>query len=226
MLQHLTRRAGVRALSTQAPYVLPEFRVLFEEIQQDAKKNKLIKVSKLTNLFKTVTSKEELEQSTEALKIYERKHIDPLENTAGEFVKACIKNEAADVALNAITQKYRIGLFLNAGTLNKLLHHFKDAGDDASLLSAFDEMKKFDIRYNSLSYRMAISALIRTGNFDKALELLDTAAADKQLEHNTTNHVLIQLSKAEQKDKLEQVVESLKKHNLTLNDFGTKLTAA
>ncbi|OQR90336.1 hypothetical protein ACHHYP_05587 [Achlya hypogyna] len=227
MLQHISRRAGlVRALSTSAPYTLPSFSALFADIEADAAKNKLIKVSKLTNLFKTATTKEDLEATKQALKIYERKHIDPLEVTAGEFVKACLKLDAADVALSVLAQNYRIGLFVNAGPLNKLLLHFKNANDDASLLSAFDEAKKYELRYNGLSYRLALGALLRTGEVDKAIALLDTAAAAQALEPQTVNHALIQLNKAEAADKVAEVVAIVQKHNLTLNDLGAKLVAA
>ncbi|EQC39184.1 hypothetical protein SDRG_03390 [Saprolegnia diclina VS20] len=224
MLQALSRR-GVRALSTSA-YVLPEFNVLFEDIKADAAKNKLIKVSKLTNLFKTAASKADLELSTEALKIYERKHIDPIEVTAGEFVKACIQHDAADVAVSALSQNRRIGLFVNAGSLNKLLVHFKNAQDDANLIAVFDEAKKFDIRYNPVSYHLAISAHLRSGDVEKALAVLESAAAAKKIDSKTVNHVLFQLTKSEAGDQVETVVALLKKHNVALDESGAKLASA
>src|SRR4051812_1836492 len=114
-------RSSVRAFSSHVPYILPDFPVLLDELERDGKEKKYIKVCKLTNLFKQVTTKDELEAAMQAFKIYERKHIDPVENTAGEFVKACLNQDAADVALNALSDNLRIGLYFNAGLLNKLL---------------------------------------------------------------------------------------------------------
>ncbi|KAG9414839.1 hypothetical protein AC1031_008254 [Aphanomyces cochlioides] len=169
-------RSGVRAFSSHVPYVLPEFPVLLDELERDGKEKRYIKVSKLTNLFKQVTTKDELEAATQAFKIYERKHIDPVENTAGEFVKACLKQDAADVALNALSNNFRIGLFFNTGTLNKLLAHFESKQDDASIVAAFESIQKFEVAVNATTYQHVISALIRSGDSEKAVELAQVAA--------------------------------------------------
>ncbi|ETV74728.1 hypothetical protein H257_10829 [Aphanomyces astaci] len=181
MLSQLSRKAGrvagVRALSTQSPYVLPAFPVLLEDLERDAKKNRFIKVSKLTNLFKRVTSKDELNAATNAFKVYERKHIDPIETTVGEFIKACLQHDAGDVALNALTNNYRLGLFLTAGPLNKLLSHFYTKNDDASIIAAFEAAKKYEIKPNATTYHAVVSALIRSGEPEKAVELALAASA-------------------------------------------------
>jgi hypothetical protein len=153
MLPHMARMLGhvdsVRALST---YTLPLFPDILKDIQTCAMKDKLIKVSKLTNLFKTVTSKEQLQMATEALKIFESKHIDPIENTGGEFIKACLKHDAGDVALSVLEQKYRIGLFISGRTFAKLLSYYKRNNDDASIITAFEEMKKYETNFDTISY--------------------------------------------------------------------------
>ncbi|RHY34674.1 hypothetical protein DYB32_000755 [Aphanomyces invadans] len=187
-----TRVAGVRALSTKTQYVLPAFPVLLEDLERDAKQNRFIKVSKLTNLFKRVTNKDELNAATSAFKIYERKYIDPVENTAGEFIKAAISQDAGDVALNALANNFRVGLFLNARSLNKLLAYFEAKHDDASIIAAFEATKKFEFKPNAATYHTVVrytsrtilldpdfihySALIRSGNAEAAAELVQTAA--------------------------------------------------
>ncbi|ETW03118.1 hypothetical protein H310_05542 [Aphanomyces invadans] len=172
-----TRVAGVRALSTKTQYVLPAFPVLLEDLERDAKQNRFIKVSKLTNLFKRVTNKDELNAATSAFKIYERKYIDPVENTAGEFIKAAISQDAGDVALNALANNFRVGLFLNARSLNKLLAYFEAKHDDASIIAAFEATKKFEFKPNAATYHTVVSALIRSGNAEAAAELVQTAAS-------------------------------------------------
>ncbi|KAG9414838.1 hypothetical protein AC1031_008254 [Aphanomyces cochlioides] len=182
-------RSGVRAFSSHVPYVLPEFPVLLDELERDGKEKRYIKVSKLTNLFKQVTTKDELEAATQAFKIYERKHIDPVENTAGEFVKACLKQDAADVALNALSNNFRIGLFFNTGTLNKLLAHFESKQDDASIVAAFESIQKFEVAVNATTYQHVISALIRSGDSEKAVELAQVAASHGALNEATKDLV-------------------------------------
>ncbi|CAK4077092.1 unnamed protein product [Aphanomyces euteiches] len=178
-------RSGVRAFSSHVPFVLPEFPVLLDELERDGKEKRYIKVSKLTNLFKQVTTKDELEAATQAFKIFERKHIDPVENTAGEFVKASLKQDAADVALNALSNNFRIGLFFNTGMLNKLLAHFESKQDDASIVAAFESIQKFEVAVNATTYQHVISALIRSGDSEKAVELAQVAASHGALNEAT-----------------------------------------
>ncbi|RHY00092.1 hypothetical protein DYB28_009597 [Aphanomyces astaci] len=185
MLSQLSRKAGrvagVRALSTQSPYVLPAFPVLLEDLERDAKKNRFIKVSKLTNLFKRVTSKDELNAATNAFKVYERKHIDPIETTVGEFIKACLQHDAGDVALNALTNNYRLGLFLTAGPLNKLLSHFYTKNDDASIIAAFEAAKKYEIKPNATTYHAVVRA---KGEkiLDETKSLVEGARLERQVD--------------------------------------------
>ncbi|KAF0696745.1 Aste57867_12504 [Aphanomyces stellatus] len=226
-LSRSVRRAtGVRSLSTSAPYVIPEFPSLLEDIERDAAKNKFIKVSKLTNLFKQVTTKEQLDTATQVFKVYERKFIDPTENTAGEFLKACLKHDAGDVALTAFANNFRVGLFVTAGPLNKLLAHFHAKNDDASIVATFDETNKYDIKLNATTYRYVINALLRSGDADKALELINTAASKKSLAVDTCNEAITLLVEAGAHDKVSDVVAAMTSNGIEANDATKALADA
>lgn len=100
-----------------------------DNIRQSAEKDTHIKKTKLASFLKTVTTSEELEASKEIMKLYEQKRVDPDSNAAGLFVKKALELNAANVAFDVFAANYRIGLFLEPSTLNKLLSKFLKDGD-------------------------------------------------------------------------------------------------
>lgn len=121
------RAFAVAAAATPVPVLSAQ--EWMDNIKRSAEKDVLIKKTKLASFLKTVTTSEELEASKEIMKIYEQKRVDPDSNAAGLFVKKALELNAANVAFEVLEANYRIGLFLEPSTLNKLLSKFFKDGD-------------------------------------------------------------------------------------------------
>jgi hypothetical protein len=129
-----------------------------EDIRQAAEANVLLKRTKLSSLLKMVKNKEELTLSTEAMKIYEQKRVDPDANAVGEFVKKALELDAIDVALNVFEENYRIGIFLEPTTLNRLLNKLLDQEQYEKVTQLYQiATEKYHVKPNVNTY----DALIR-----------------------------------------------------------------
>jgi pentatricopeptide repeat protein len=156
-LLHGSSCRGVMSFST--------FYETFESLKEAVHTNKKVTASRLTHLFRVARSKQDIVQATQVLHMYELKNVDPVQETAGEFIKACLKNEAGDVALRVFQQHYRIGLFVNPGSLNKLLHYFLKHRDYKSVVDLFNEMKAYQIPFNATTYDITVRYRKALSNF-------------------------------------------------------------
>jgi hypothetical protein len=171
-----------------------------QNIKSLADRNIPIKKTKLTSFLKTVTTSEELEASKEIMQIYERKRVDPDASAAGVFVKKALELDAAQLVFEVLEANYRIGLFLEASTLNKLLSKFFKDGEFDKVFQLHDigtvkyAVKSTDRTYDiliryalccfgtplmrelTLAVCGSISTAIAQPDFDKALEIFKTAA--------------------------------------------------
>lgn len=128
-----------------------------ENIRLSAAKDPLIKRTKLASFLKTVTTSEQLEASKEIMKIYEQKRVDPDANAAGLFVKKALELDAADVAFDVLEANYRIGLFLEPSTLNKLLSKFlKDGALDKVFQLHEIGSQKYKVKSTERTYDILI----------------------------------------------------------------------
>lgn len=128
------QRQGARQFAAQRSFATSAVPVLsaqewMDNIKQTAAKDMLLKKTKLASYLKTITTSEELEASKEIMKIYEQKRVDPDANAAGVFVKKALELNAPQVAFEVLEANYRIGLFLEPSTLNKLLSKFLHDGE-------------------------------------------------------------------------------------------------
>jgi hypothetical protein len=165
------RQAGARpfarrAFSVPAAAAAPAQRSAeewMENIRLSAAKDPLIKRTKLASFLKTVTTSEQLEASKEIMKIYEQKRVDPDANAAGLFVKKALELDAADVAFDVLEANYRIGLFLEPSTLNKLLSKFlKDGALDKVFTLHQIGSQKYKVKSTERTYDILIRC-VRVG---------------------------------------------------------------
>lgn len=148
-----------------------------DNIKKSAEKDVLIKKTKLASFLKTVTTSEELEASKEIMKIYEQKRVDPDSNAAGLFVKKALELNAANVVFEVLEANYRIGLFLEPTTLNKLLSKFFKDGDFEKVFQLHEiGSQKYHVKSTERTYDILIRAAIEQEDLDKAVALLKTAA--------------------------------------------------
>ena len=148
-----------------------------ENIKLSAKKDVLIKRTKLSSFLKTVTTSEQLEASKEIMKIYEQKRVDPDTNAAGLFIKKALQLNAPDVAFDVLEANYRIGLFLEPSTLNKLLSKFlKDQKFEKVFTLHEIGHSKYQVKSTERTYDILIRAAIEQADYEKAMDFLKTAA--------------------------------------------------
>lgn len=128
-----------------------------DNIRLSAEKDTYIKKTKLASFLKTVTTSEELEASKEIMKIYEQKRVDPDSNAAGLFVKKALELDAANVVFDVLAANYRIGLFLEPSTLNKLLSKFFKDGDFDKVFQLHEiGSKKYRVKSTERTYDILI----------------------------------------------------------------------
>lgn len=148
-----------------------------DNIKKSAEKDALIKKTKLASFLKTVTTSEELEASKEIMKIYEQKRVDPDSNAAGLFVKKALELNAANVVFEVLEANYRIGLFLEPTTLNKLLSKFFKDGDFEKVFQLHEiGSQKYHVKSTERTYDILIRAAIEQEDLEKAVALFKTAA--------------------------------------------------
>ncbi|KAF0696746.1 Aste57867_12505 [Aphanomyces stellatus] len=225
MLARLVRRVRVPSATTPLFHAAPfssdvtnnRFHDILQDIHVTVESKKKPSVKKLTALFRCVTSRQDLVEATKALRVYETNFVDPEQKTAGEFVKASIEQDAADVALKVFQQHHRIGMFVKAGSFNSLLLAFHKKRDHASALTLFKQMKMYRVEPTGDTYTLVFKNLLAAGDFDQCLDLLKVAAETKKLKTDGLNHVLIQLLRADQVDHVATVKDIAIKHEVPQN---------
>ncbi|RHY61958.1 hypothetical protein DYB30_002601 [Aphanomyces astaci] len=165
----------VASFSSDGAPVKPQFEDILRDIhiENDAKKKP--SVHKLTALFRSVTSRQELIEAAKTLRIYEVNFVDPKQQTAGEFIKAAIKQDAEDLALKTFQQHHRIGMFVSTGSLNNLLVHLYKKKDHASALTLYRELKLYKVEPNVETYSLVLRHLLGANEFAQLLDTLATA---------------------------------------------------
>lgn len=148
-----------------------------ENIRNLAKKDVLIKRTKLASFLKSVTTTEQLEASKEIMKIYEKKRLDPDSTAIGLFVKKALELDVPEIAFEVLEADYRIGLFLEATSLNKLLFKFLvDKNFDKVFALHEIGRTKYNVKSTDRTYDILIRAAIEQADFEKAISILKTAA--------------------------------------------------
>ncbi|RHY52521.1 hypothetical protein DYB34_005145 [Aphanomyces astaci] len=165
----------VASFSSDGAPVKPQFEDILRDIhiENDAKKKP--SVHKLTALFRSVTSRQDLIEAAKTLRIYEVNFVDPKQQTAGEFIKAAIKQDAEDLALKTFQQHHRIGMFVSTGSLNNLLVHLYKKKDHASALTLYRELKLYKVEPNVETYSLVLRHLLGANEFAQLLDTLATA---------------------------------------------------
>ncbi|KAF4318482.1 hypothetical protein BBO99_00007167 [Phytophthora kernoviae] len=226
------RRQGARQLaarSQRAPFsaaAVPSRSAeeWMENIRLSAKKDTLIKRTKLASFLKTVTTSEQLEASKEIMKIYEQKRVDPDANAAGLFVKKALELNAPGVAFDVLEANYRIGLFLEPATLNKLLSKFLKDGEFDKVFTLHDiGSQKYNVKSTDRTYDILIRAAIEQEDYDKAVAFLKTAAEAQKLQRVTCNNLLFKLKDNELQDKIEEVATLMKTAGVEPNETTKKI---
>ncbi|RLN32743.1 hypothetical protein BBJ28_00002323 [Nothophytophthora sp. Chile5] len=207
------RRQGARQLaarSQRAPFSAAAVQTRsaeewMENIKLSAEKDVLIKRTKLASFLKTVTTSEQLEASKEIMKIYEQKRVDPDANAAGLFVKKALELNAADVVFDVLEANYRIGLFLEPATLNKLLSKFLKDGAFDKVFTLHDIGSQ---KYNVKSTDRTYDILIRESH---------------KLQRVTCNNLLFKLKDNELQEKIDEVAALMKAAGVEPNETTKKI---
>ncbi|KAJ0409942.1 hypothetical protein P43SY_005836 [Pythium insidiosum] len=207
--------AAVQTLSAQEWLV---------NIKSLADRNIPIKKTKLTSFLKTVTTSEELEASKEIMQIYERKRVDPDASAAGVFVKKALELDAANLAFEVLEANYRIGLFLEPTTLNKLLSKFFKDGEFDKVYQLHEiGTSKYGVKSTDRTYDILIRTAIEQGDLEKAVEQLKTAAQGSKLMRVTCNNLLFKLKESELTEKMTEVAELMKVAGVEPNETTKKI---
>uniref|UniRef100_M4BQ03 Uncharacterized protein n=1 Tax=Hyaloperonospora arabidopsidis (strain Emoy2) TaxID=559515 RepID=M4BQ03_HYAAE len=195
-----------------------------KDIQRLATQDVLIKRSKLSSYLKAVTTNEELEKAKEIMKIYEQKRVDPDTTAVGLFVKKALELNAPDVVLDVLAAKYRIGLFLEPASLNKVLCKFLKDGELDKVFTLHEiGQSQYKVKNSDRTFDILIRAAIAQQDYDKALELLKTAAEARTLQRVTCNHLLFKLKDGEMQDKIEEVAALMKTAGVEPNETTKKI---
>ncbi|KAK1946108.1 hypothetical protein P3T76_003156 [Phytophthora citrophthora] len=221
------RRQGARQLARPFSAAAVQSRSAeewMENIRLSAEKDVLIKRTKLASFLKTVTTSEQLEASKEIMKIYEQKRVDPDANAAGLFVKKALELNAPDVAFEVLENNYRIGLFLEPATLNKLLSKFLKDGEFDKVFTLHEiGHSKYNVKSTERTYDILIRAAIEQEDYDKAVDFLKTAAESQKLQRVTCNNLLFKLKDNELQDKIEEVAALMKTAGVEPNETTKKI---
>ncbi|CAI5743273.1 unnamed protein product [Peronospora destructor] len=227
-----SRRQGARQLApnSQRAY-LPTTDVSrysaeewMENIKQSAKKDVPIKRTKLASFLKTVTTSEQLEASKEIMKIYEKKRVDPDANAAGLFIKKALELNAPDVVFDVLEANYRIGLFLEPSTLNKLLSKFLKNKEFEKVFTLHEiGQSKYQVKSTERTYDILIRAAIEQADYEKAVAFLKTAAEAQKVQRVTCNNLLFKLKDNEMHDKIEEVAALMKTAGVEPNETTKKI---
>ncbi|CAH0481862.1 unnamed protein product [Peronospora belbahrii] len=226
------RRQGAQQLATHSQHAsfssvaVPTFSAdeWMENIKQLATKDVPIKRTKLSSFLKTVTTSEQLEASKEIMKIYEKKRVDPDSNAAGLFVKKALELNAPDVAFDVLEANYRIGLFLEPSTLNKLLHKFlRDKEFDKVFALHEIGHSKYKVKSTERTYDILIRAAIEQADLEKAVVYLKTAAEAQKLQRVTCNNLLFKLKNSDMQDKIDEVAALMKTAGVEPNETTKKI---
>ncbi|KAI9914117.1 hypothetical protein PsorP6_004921 [Peronosclerospora sorghi] len=227
----ISRRQGAREIAARPQFALFSSVAVpkrsaeewMENIKELAKKDVPIKRTKLTSFLHMVTTSEQLEASKELMKIYEQKRVDPDTCAAGVFVKKALELNAPNVVLDVLEANYRIGLFLEPTTLNKLLSKLLWDGELDKVFRLHEIGKsKYQVKSTERTYDILIRAAIAQADFAKAINLAKEAAQAQMLQRVTCNNLLHKLKKNEMHDKIKEVVALMETAGVKPNET-TKL---
>ncbi|OQR90328.1 hypothetical protein ACHHYP_05588 [Achlya hypogyna] len=218
MLRHA--RCGVRALSTTS------FSELYNSVRSHAESHHTVKATRLTQLFQTAATKRDVIDAVQVLHLFETRYIEPVQETAGEFIKKCIEVDAGDVALKVFQGHSRLGLYVQTGSLNKLLVYFFDKKEYTAVLDLYREMKAYEVAFNKDTYNVAIRSLLALDDINSAVQLLQFAAAKKALKRYTCNFVLMELVKRGDHEKIHLVSKCMTKYGIASNDTTKQLASS
>ncbi|KDO35675.1 hypothetical protein SPRG_18835 [Saprolegnia parasitica CBS 223.65] len=199
--------AVVRAGSCHRRFASSSFIDVYNDVRNHAETHHTIKVARLTQLFKAATTKRDVIDAVQVLRLFETRYIEPVQETAGEFIKKCIQVDAGDVALKVFQNHSRLGLHVNTGSLNKLLVYFYDKKEFSNVLSLYREMKAYEVKFNKDTYNVAIR-----------VQLLQFAATKNEIKRYTCNYVLMELVKRGLHDKVEIVAKCMTTYGIAAND--------
>ncbi|CEG38663.1 F21B23.6 PROTEIN-RELATED [Plasmopara halstedii] len=195
-----------------------------ENIRSSAKKDALVKRSKLASFLKAVKNSEELKASKEIMRIYEQKRVDPDANAAGLFVKKALEFNVPEIAFDVLEANYRIGLFLEPSTLNKLLSKFLTDREFDKVYTLYEiGHNKYNVRSTERTYDILVRAAIEEGDYEKAVSFFKTAAESQKLQRVTCNNLLFKLKDNAMQDKVEKVVALMKTAGVEPNETTKKI---
>ncbi|OQS02053.1 hypothetical protein THRCLA_05544 [Thraustotheca clavata] len=197
----------------------------YNDVRQHAEKHHTIKATRLTRLFQVASNKSDILDGVQILKLCETRNIQPAQETAGEFIKKCIECDAGDVALKLFQSHSRLGLYVNTGSLNKLLIYFFDKKEYANVITLYHEMQAYQVKFNKETYNVCIRSLLEQNEINTAVQLLQYAAANKAIKRYTCNYVLAELVKRGLHDKIQLVSSCMKKYGIDANDTTKHLAA-
>ncbi|EQC39185.1 hypothetical protein SDRG_03391 [Saprolegnia diclina VS20] len=210
--------AVVRAGSCHRRFASSSFIDVYNDVRNHAETHHTIKVARLTQLFKAAATKRDVIDAVQVLRLFETRYIEPVQETAGEFIKKCIQVDAGDVALKVFQNHSRLGLHVNTGSLNKLLVHFYDKKEFSNALDLYREMQAYEVKFNKDTYNVAIRALLELDDVDAAVQLLQFAASKNEVKRYTCNYVLMELVKRGLNDKVEIVAKCMTTYGIAAND--------
>ncbi|TDH74040.1 hypothetical protein CCR75_009001 [Bremia lactucae] len=144
---------------------------------------------KVDYIVREMKGKEELQKVHETLLLCDAKMAYPSTLAAGSFISACIKQDAADTALNFLRHAENIRCYLKNQSFVRLAEYYAELNDQDTVDEIVNIMAAKGVPLTYKMYTFRVLNAKKQGKWDEAIALAREAAAELQI----NSHLIIEL---------------------------------
>jgi hypothetical protein len=139
---------------------------------------------KIDHIVREMKGKDELLQVHKTLLLCDAKHSFPSTFASGSFISACIKQDAADTALDFLRQAEHIRHYVKNRSFERLAEYFAAQQDQDAVdeIVRIMQAKKVPVTYKMYAFRVLNAK--KLGKWDEAVQLAKEAASEIQINSN------------------------------------------
>ncbi|KAE9036287.1 hypothetical protein PR003_g9473 [Phytophthora rubi] len=144
---------------------------------------------KIDHIVREMKGADELQQVQKTLLLCDAKMAYPSTFAAGSFLSACVKQDAADTALDFLRQAENVRHYVKTQSLVRLAEHYAAQQDQDTVdeIVRLMEQKRVPTTYKMYTFRVLNAK--KQGKWDEAVAIAKQAANDIQI----NSHLIIEL---------------------------------
>uniref|UniRef100_K3WLZ1 Pentacotripeptide-repeat region of PRORP domain-containing protein n=1 Tax=Globisporangium ultimum (strain ATCC 200006 / CBS 805.95 / DAOM BR144) TaxID=431595 RepID=K3WLZ1_GLOUD len=139
---------------------------------------------KINHIVREMKGKDELKEVQKVLLLCDAKLVYPSTFASGTFFNACLKLDAADLALDFVRKAENMRHYVNNQSFVRLAKHYADQEDQDIVDEIVQLMKKNNIALTTKTYHFRVMNAKNLNKFDDAVAIAKEAAEARQINSN------------------------------------------